>query len=68
MRKLSNKNKIYLFLFTIIVIGIIALMIYAIKLSSNKTRDVYSISTNSVIFDSETNLIDTSLGGQIATN
>ena len=43
-------------------------MIYAIKLSSNKTREVYSISTNSVIFDSETNLIDTSLGGQIATN
>ena len=68
MRKLSNKNKIYLFLFTIIVIGIIALMIYAIKLSSNKTREVYSICTNSVIFDSETNLIDTSLGGQIATN
>lgn len=68
MRKLSNKNKIYIFIFTIIVIGIIALMVYAIKLSSNKTRDVYSISTNSVIFDSKTNLIDTSLGGEISTN
>ena len=66
MRKLSNKNKLYILLFAFIVVAMIGLLIYAISLSSDKTKAVYEISTNSVIFDAETNLVDTSLGGEIA--
>ena len=61
MRKLNNKNKIYIFLFSIIIVGIIGILVYAVKLTS-----VYQVSNNSVIFDSTTNLIDTSGGGEIA--
>ena len=66
MRKLNNKNKIYIFLFSIIIVGIIGILVYAVKLSSGKLTSVYQVSNNSVIFDSTTNLIDTSGGGEIA--
>ncbi|MDD6272461.1 MAG: hypothetical protein PUA90_02940 [bacterium] len=66
MRKLSNKNKIYIIIFSLIVISMVVILIYAVKLSRNDLTNVYDISTNSVIYDEENNLIDTSVGGNIS--
>lgn len=66
MRKLNNKNKLFILLFSIIVLGIVAILIYSVKLSKgNNLSTVYSVSSNSVIYDYETNLIDTKKGGEI---
>lgn len=65
MRKLNNKNKIYIVIFTIIILIIIGILIFSLTLSQKKLKEVYSISTNSVVFDSESNLIDTSSGGEV---
>ena len=66
MRKLNNKNKLYILLFSIIICGIIGILVYAVSLSSGKLTSVYEVSNNSVIFDSNTNLLDTKKGGEIA--
>ncbi|MBQ4262704.1 MAG: hypothetical protein IJB83_00470 [Bacilli bacterium] len=65
MRKLNGKNKLYLIIFTIIVIVITILLIFSIRISNKNGKIVYNISSNSVVFNSETNLLDTSSGGRI---
>ena len=66
MRKLSSKNKIYIIIFSLIVIIMVAILIFAVKLSRNDLTNIYDISTNSVVYDEQTNLIDTTQGGNIS--
>ena len=70
MRKLNNKNKLFILLFSFIIIGIVALLIYSMKLSGkfDKTTQVYEISTNSVVYNDESVLLDTKKGGRILKN
>ena len=66
MRNLNKKNKIYIILFAVIIISIIGILVVSMNLSNkNKSINVYDISKNSVVFDSNTTLVDTSLGGTI---
>ena len=64
-RKLNGKNKIFIVIFSIIVIAMIVFLVLAVSLAQKKGSTVYNISNNSIVFDSETNLIDTSKGGSI---
>ena len=66
MRKLNGKNKLYIAIFSIIILIIIGILIVSLSLSQNKLKTVYNVSSNSVVFDSDTNLIDTSSGGEVA--
>ena len=66
MRKLNGKNKIYIAIFSIIIFLIIGILVFALTLSQKKLKTVYNVSSNSVVFDSDTNLIDTSSGGEVA--
>lgn len=66
MRKLNGKNKIYIAIFSLIIFLIIGLLIGSLILSRKNLKTVYNVSSNSVVFDSETNLIDTSSGGEVA--
>lgn len=66
MKDLNKKNKIYIILFAVIIISIIGILVVSMKLSNeNKSINVYDISKDSVVFDSNTTLVDTSLGGTI---
>lgn len=63
---LNLKNKIYIFIFSLIVIAIVAILIISAKMSNkDKTINKYEVSTNSVVFNQDTNLVDTSKGGFI---
>ena len=63
---LSLKNKIYIFIFSLIIVGIVVILVFSANMSTkNKTITKYEVSTNSVIFNEDTNLVDTSLGGTI---
>ncbi len=63
---LNLKNKIYLFIFSLIIIAIIALLVVsAVTSTRNKNTTKYEISTNGVVFAEDTNKVDTSLGGSI---
>ena len=66
MRKLNTKNKIFIAVFSIIVLSMTLLIVVAVVQATKNAKTVYNISSNSAIFDSETNLIDTSKGGTIA--
>ena len=66
MRKLNGKNKFYIAIFSVIILLIIGLLIVSLILSRKNLKTVYNVSSNSVVFDSETNLIDTSSGGEVA--
>ena len=65
MRKLNGRNKIFIAIFSIIVIVIIVIIVASVGIAQKNGSTVYSVSNNSVVFDSETNLIDTSKGGSI---
>lgn len=65
MRKLNGKNKFYIFIFSLIVLVIVGLLIFAVSMTKKTGTTVYNVSSNSAVFDSETNLIDTSSGGKI---
>ena len=64
-RKLNTKNKFFIGIFSIIVFAMIGILTYAVILSSKNGKTVFEVSNNSVVFDSESNLLDTSTGGQI---
>lgn len=64
-RKLNNRNKMFIGIFSIIVLAIIGILVVSVNLSSKNGSTVYTVSSNSVVFDSESNLIDTSLGGEV---
>lgn len=66
MRKLNAKNKIFIAIFSLIVISMVVFIVFAVAHATKNAKKVYDISSNSAVFDSETNLIDTSKGGQIA--
>lgn len=66
MRKLNGKNKLYIAIFSVIILLIVGLLIVSLILSRKNLKTVYNVSSNSVVFDSETNLIDTSSGGEVA--
>ena len=66
MRKLNGKNKFYIAIFSVIILLIIGILIVSLILSRKNLKTVYNVSSNSVVFDSETNLIDTSSGGEVA--
>ena len=68
MRKLNLKNKIFIFIFSIIVLGIVLILIQAVKLSSNKQSglsSVFSVTSNSAIYGENTDILNTNLGGEI---
>ena len=63
---LNLKNKLYIFIFSLIVIAIVAILVLSAKMSNkDKTISKYEVSTNSVVFNQDTNLVDTSTGGFI---
>ena len=66
MRKLNGKNKFYIAIFSMIILLIVGILIVSLILSRKNLKTVYNVSSNSVVFDSETNLIDTSSGGEVA--
>lgn len=66
MRKLNGKNKLYIAIFSVIILLIVGILIISLMLSRKNLKTVYNVSSNSVVFDSETNLIDTSSGGEVA--
>ena len=66
MRKLNGKNKFFILIFVVVVLGIAGIITGAVYLvSKNATVTDYDISETDVVFDSETNLVDTSNGGAI---
>ena len=65
MRKLNGRNKIFIIIFSIIVVVMIVILVSAVGIAQKNGSTVYSVSNNSIVFDSETNLIDTSKGGSI---
>lgn len=64
-RKLNGRNKIFIIIFSIIVIVMVVILVSAVGIAQKNGSTVYSVSNNSIVFDSETNLIDTSKGGSI---
>ena len=63
---LNFKNKLYIFIFSLIIIAIVAILVIAAKMSNkDKTITKYVVSTNSVVFNQDTDLVDTSTGGSI---
>lgn len=70
MRKLNNKNKLFILLFSLIIIGIVVIFVYSVKISgkNNKGTNVYPLSSNSVVFNDSSFLIDTKQGGNILKN
>lgn len=68
MRKLNFKNRIFIILFCIIIVGIIGLLIFAARKSSDKVESLYTVTSNTVLFGTENNLLDTKLGGAIEKN
>lgn len=67
MRKLNNKNKLFILLFSLVIIVITVLLVYSISLSGkyDNLTDVYDISTNSVVYDQEDYLLNTKNGGNL---
>lgn len=66
MRKLNSKNKAFIAMFSIIILSIIIILVVAVFHSQKNGKTVYNISNNSVVYDNDTNLIDTSDGGVIS--
>lgn len=64
-RKLNAKNKAFIAVFSIIIIAMIIILVVAVFHSQKNGKTVYNISNNSVLYDDNTNLIDTSKGGII---
>lgn len=67
MRKLNNKNKFFILLFSLIIVGITVILVYSVSLSGkyDNLTDIYDISTNSVVYDQEDYLLDTKSGGNL---
>ncbi len=65
MRKLNGRNKIFIAVFSIIIVVIVIILVMSVSIAQKNGQTIYEISSNSVVFDSETNLIDTSKGGSI---
>ena len=65
MRKLNINNKMFILVFSIIILGIIGILVYAVRLVGNKGTEVYAVTSNTVLFASDSNQIDTKSGGKI---
>ena len=65
MRKLNTKNKIFIFIFSFIVLSIIVIMGFSIRLTDNKKTTVYDVNSNTVLFSKDSSEIDTNMGGKI---
>ena len=65
MRKLNGRNKIFIVVFSAIIIVMVVILVLSESIAQKNGSTVYEVSSNSVVFDSETNLIDTSKGGSI---
>ena len=65
MRKLNGRNKIFIVVFSAIIIVMVVILVLSVSIAQKNGSTVYEVSSNSVVFDSETNLIDTSKGGSI---
>jgi len=70
MRKLNLKNKLFIFIFSIIILGIVFILIQSVRLSSKEKglSSIYETSSNSVIYGEKTDIVNSSLGGQIKKN
>ena len=67
MRKLNNKNKFFILLFSLVIVVITVLLVYSISLSGtyDNLTSVKDISTNSVVYDQSDYLINTKSGGNL---
>lgn len=65
MKKLNGKNKIFVTVFIIIILAIVAILSFAVKLSKHDDKPLFTVTSNTAIFASDTSLIDTSDGGKI---
>lgn len=70
MRKLNNKNKLFILLFSFIILGIVVLLVYSVNMSGkfDGTNLVYEVSTNAIVYNNDAVLIDTKKGGKIFQN
>ena len=65
-RRLNTKNKLLIFVFALIVLGIIAgMIIFVLRIRGDKVINELEISSNEILFDKETRRIDTSRGGVV---
>ena len=65
MRKLSLKNKLFVFIFTFIILLIVSILIFAARKVGASKSKVYTVTSNTVLFAKDTNFIDTNSGGKI---
>ncbi len=65
--KLNIKNKFYIFIFAILVVGMVVILVLSASEARKKRSSTfkYEVSTNAVLFKDDSDRIDTSLGGVI---
>ncbi len=63
--KLSLKNKIFILVFIVIILGIVGILVHSARMVGNKSKYVYDITNSSILFYEDTNMIDTTDGGKI---
>jgi len=68
MRKLNVKNKIFIVIFTLVILAIVYIIFHSVKLVGNRSNEVYKVNNNTILFASDSNLIDTSMGGKVEKN
>lgn len=65
MRKLNLKNKLFVFIFTLIILLIIFILIFAARKVGASKNNVYTVTSNTILFANDSNFIDTKSGGKI---
>jgi len=64
--KINNKNKIFIGVFIALVVLILTILVVSVTMSKNDSESIdYKIDSTSVLFNSDTNLVDTTNGGKI---
>lgn len=66
MRKINKKNKMLFFIFAFTIVLVILLLVYGVFMVINSSTEKYSVSSNTILFDKNTQFIDTSMGGFVS--
>ena len=64
--RLNRKNRFYILVFIILVVGMVLMLLWSVKKTNEKsTIKSYKLSNNSVVFTNNSNIVDNKLGGTI---
>ena len=66
MRKINRKNKMLFFIFAFTIVLVILLLVYGVFMVINSSTEKDSVSSNTILFDKNTQFIDTSMGGFVS--